>query len=55
MLVYMTEGKIPGKELYNKRKNPGIVKIGMLSEVRIVARKRKVLNVVLEKLDLIDL
>lgn len=48
---YVIEASIAGNELFDEKGNAEFIKVGMLAEARIVGRKRKLLYLVLEKLD----
>ncbi|PRX20633.1 multidrug resistance efflux pump [Orenia metallireducens] len=53
-LPYNVEATIGGTKLYDKKGQAEFIKTGMLSEVRVVVRRKKILYIVLEKLDFIS-
>lgn len=50
-MTYKAEATIPTETLYNREGKEGRLKVGMLSEVRIVTKRKRILHIVLEKLD----
>lgn len=52
--TYRVEGDIPDIKLNNKKGKEGIIKSGMLSEIRIVSKRKKILSIILEKLNFIE-
>lgn len=53
-MAYKVEGNINDTNLYDKEGNLTVIKTGMLCEVRVVVRQKKILHYVLEKLDFIS-
>ncbi|WP_027338596.1 HlyD family efflux transporter periplasmic adaptor subunit [Halonatronum saccharophilum] len=53
-LYYNVEATLDDIKLYDKQGDPAFVRIGMLNEARIVVRRKKILHIVLEKLDFIS-
>lgn len=53
-MAYKVEGNINDTNLYDKDGNLTVIKTGMLCEVRVVVRQKKILHHVLEKLDFIS-
>lgn len=50
-MTYKAEASIPTETLYNREGKEGRLKVGMMSEVRIVTKRKRILHIVLEKLD----
>lgn len=51
-MVYRIEGTIKETQLINNRKEIGKIKPGMVCQARIIIRKKKIVFLVLEKLNL---
>lgn len=54
-LAYKVQGKVNNQKLYSKKGKEERIMAGMVSEVRIITRRKKILHIVLEKLDFIDI
>lgn len=50
-MSYKVEGTIEQAELYDKEGVPAQIKVGMLCDARIIVKRKKILYIVLEKLD----
>lgn len=50
-MTYKVEAEIPTKKIISRDGKEGLIKVGMLSEVRVVTRRKKIFHIVLEKLD----
>lgn len=53
-LAYRVEGSINDTKIFDKNGRPAEIKAGMLCEVRVVVRQKKIFYYVLEKLDFIS-
>lgn len=51
LMPYRVEGTIEQTKLYDKEGNPAQIKVGMLCDARIIVKRKKILYIVLEKLD----
>jgi ABC-type bacteriocin/lantibiotic exporter with double-glycine peptidase domain len=49
--AYRVEGTVGKTRLYDKKGVPAYLKVGMLCEARVIVKRKKLLDVVLEKLD----